>query len=227
MTVGNHLPPPAPPAIGVILPTLGRVLVPTFACLAAQTHRDFCVIVIDQNPVAQWHPGTPEFRDLGVQEFTPILDGPRGVLLHAPWLRGSSTARNLGIVVAQQLGCRGLVFIDDDDTFDPDYLACLWALSEAHPEAETVACDVVLSNGTTLRRDHYHTSSRLWRMDRASTCRACGHIEEPHVFDDLGPAQDHRFWQTFAPFAPPYCGHAHYQCGDAPVGGLRDASGRF
>src|SRR3990172_2635850 len=129
MTVGNHLPPPAAPAIGVILPTLGRSLVQPFTGLAAQTCRDFCAIVIDQNPVAQWHPGTPEFRDLGVQEFVPILDGPRGVLIHAPWLRGSSAARNLGIVVAQQLGCRGLVFIDDDDTFDPDYLACLWALS--------------------------------------------------------------------------------------------------
>lgn len=218
MTVANHLPPPAPAVVAVIVPTLGRSLVGLLAGLSAQTFRDWCLILVDQNASPQWHPVAPAFVDLGVSEYVPTMEGPRGVLVHAPWLRGSSAGRNLGLVVAQELGCRGVVFWDDDDTFDPETLACLWALSEQHGTPQTVACDVIYADGSTCPRDHYSMPSRLWRLDRSGEALRWR-------IDREGPAQDHRFWRGFA--EPAHCGHAHVRCGEDQRGGLRDVSGRY
>lgn len=225
MTVPHHLPPPPPPSIAVIVPTLGRSLVKLLGHLSAQTFRDFCLVVVDQNPIAQWRPAAPVFRDAGVSEYVPVLEGPRGILIHAPWLRGSSAGRNLGLAVAQELGCQGVVFWDDDDAYDPETLACLWALSEQQADAETVACDVVYSTGSTCPRDHFSMASRLWRPDRmGDRASNYGGNVWPRI-DDHGPAQDHRFWSQFD--VPHYCGHAHVRCGDLQTGGLRDPSGRY
>lgn len=206
--------------IAVIVPTLNRDPAGVMACVAAQTYPDVLGILVCQSATLPPLP-VPVFRDTGRNEFTPDLTGyPRWIGVHVPWQRGNSVARNLGIQIAAQFDCAGVVFWDDDDTADPATLACLWALSTQHPVAETVACDVRYADGTVPGRDLYSIGSRLWRMDRSAPDWG---VPE---FDDRGPAQDHRFWRQFGP-PDAHCGHVHYQCGEDQSGGLRDPSGRF
>lgn len=224
MAVPNHLPKPDPATVGIVLPTLGRPepLRRTIEQLHAQRYTDWVCVIVDQNPTPV-SIDPPELRDMGVQEYVPDLqDYRRFVVVHAPWLRGSSTARHLGMAVVQELGCQYLAFVDDDDAIDPEYLGELANILGHWPDASLAACDLInLRDGdghpAVLDRSLYAMPTRMLRLADYRGER----------FDDTGPAQDHRFWMQFEDRLTIHCGRALYTAQSAPDGGLRSRSGRY
>lgn len=101
--------PRADTAVSLIIPTYGReqLLVNTLRCALAQDRDDYEVIVVDQTP--EHEPATRDFLRENAQRIR-LLD------LSPPSL---TAARNAGLRAA-----RGdvLVFVDDDTTFEPDFL---------------------------------------------------------------------------------------------------------
>src|SRR5215218_759571 len=104
----------------LVLATVGRTdeLRRFLAHLDTQTHREFELVVVDQN------------KD---ERLKPILEPYRGKfpILHLPSEQGLSRARNVGIEHA-----RGDVigFPDDDCWYPPDLLAYIATFLERHPE---------------------------------------------------------------------------------------------
>lgn len=224
MSVPAHLPKPDPATVGIVLPTLGRPaeLARTIAQLHAQRYTDWVCVVVDQN-ATPWVAPAPDFVDLGVQEYVPDLqDFRRFVVVHAPWLRGSSTARHLGMAVVQELGCRYVCFVDDDDTIHPEYLHELANILDNRPNASLAACDMTnLRDGdgtrTVLARNLYAMPTRMLRLADYRGER----------MDDTGPAQDHRFWSQFEDRLTIHCGRVLYDVEACQSGGLRSRSGRY
>ena len=138
--------------------------------LRAQTWTDWCAVIVDQSAVPSLVVEPPPFRDLGVSEYVPDLIGyPRVVYIHVPWQRGSSDARMVGLAVVQALGCESVVFLDDDDTFDREYLEALRRVLDTNPHADLAACDVINRRDgdgelTVLSRDLYPMPSRMLRL---------------------------------------------------------------
>lgn len=224
MAVPNHLPKPEPATVGIVLPTLGRPepLQRTIKQLYAQRYTDWVCVIVDQNETAvSIEP--PTFRDMGVQEYVPDLqDYRRFVVVHAPWLRGSSTARHLGMALVQELGCKYLCFVDDDDTIHPEYLEELANILDNRPDASLAACDMTnLRDGdgtrTVLARNLYAMPTRMLRLADYRGER----------FDDQGPSQDHRFWMQFEDRLTIHCGRVLYDVEGCQSGGLRSRSGRY
>lgn len=103
----------------LVLATLGRVdeLRRCFESLAAQTHRDFEVVIIDQNPDDRLVPL--------VQAFAGSLE-----LRHLRSAKGLSRARNVGL---RAITGDVVAFPDDDCWYPTDVLARVAALLEANP----------------------------------------------------------------------------------------------
>ncbi|WP_158620283.1 MULTISPECIES: glycosyltransferase family 2 protein [Corallococcus] len=114
--------------LSVIIPTRHRpaLLRRALTCVAEQTRRPDEVFVIDDGDVP--HP------------FVPSA-GVRWVRHEAP--HGAARARNLGASLAQG---RFLAFLDDDDAWDPAYLA------EAEQLALTERLDLVLTAFLKVRQ---------------------------------------------------------------------------
>lgn len=113
-----------PPVVSVILATNrgGPLLALTLGSLAAQTHTDWELIVIDD--------GSPDPD--AIEEAVAVI--PTATVIHQT-NAGLSVARNLGI--GRSRG-RYLAFLDDDDLWMPERLAVQVAALEARPDA--VAC---------------------------------------------------------------------------------------
>lgn len=111
----------------VIVPTHDRPLLlgRTLRSLAAQTWRDFTVVVVSDSPryVAPY----AELQALEGRYVYVLRSGPSG----------PAASRNLGQRLAD---APYLLFLDDDDTFEPGHLAALAArLRQAHPPL--LVCD--------------------------------------------------------------------------------------
>jgi glycosyltransferase involved in cell wall biosynthesis len=140
------------PAVSVVIPTrdrratLGRAL----ASVAAQGFRDFEVIVVDDGS-----------RD----DTTDWLRAhhPAATVLALPTARGAAGARNAGLARAR---APIVAFLDDDDVWEPSYLATQVAALAAHP-------DVVLCSTGHVEIDRH---GRVFRPDA------------PPLFDDADPA---------------------------------------
>jgi GT2 family glycosyltransferase len=127
------------PAAGVVIPTWNgaRFLGPCLAALAAQTRRDFEVLVVDNGST----------------------DDTAAVLAEHPEARHLRLARNEGFAVACNAGIaasRGevVVLLNNDTEVEPGWLAALLAALEGWPEAG-MAQPKVLVHG---RPDTLHTT---------------------------------------------------------------------
>ncbi|MBX7123275.1 MAG: glycosyltransferase [Opitutaceae bacterium] len=96
--------------VTVVIPTYGTgtCLNSVLRGLAAQDHRDFEVIVVDNNPRQQWNPSLP-----GRHLSTSVVHEPRNGLQHA---------RNAGVENARGLY---VAFLDDDGVPLPTWLTRL------------------------------------------------------------------------------------------------------
>ena len=118
----------------LILPTIGRREEPKqfLASLAAQTSRDFELVVVDQNPDDRLVPIVDAYRDL-----YPIL--------HLRTKRvGASAARNEGL----RYSCSDVVaFPDDDCRYPPDLLEKVARFFDRHSEIDGLTGRLVDGQG--------------------------------------------------------------------------------
>jgi glycosyltransferase involved in cell wall biosynthesis len=118
----------------LILPTIGRREGPRqfLASLAAQTFRDFELVVVDQNPDGRLAPVVDAYGDL-----CPIL--------HLRTKRvGASAARNEGL----KYSCSDVVaFPDDDCQYPPDLLEKVARFFDRHPEIDGLTGRLVDGQG--------------------------------------------------------------------------------
>ena len=114
------------PALSVIIPVWNgeRYLPESLACLAAQTRRDFEVIVVDD--------GSTDGSAALVEAFAQTPGAPSVSLIRQA-NAGVSAARNRGIAAAR---APLIGFLDCDDLWTPDKVAQQLAVLEAHPEID-------------------------------------------------------------------------------------------
>jgi GT2 family glycosyltransferase len=128
--------------------TLGRSeeLARFLPTLDAQTHRDFELIVIDQNP-----------DDRMVPILAPYYD--RFPLLHLRSAKGLCKARNVGF---RKINGELICFPDDDCLYPPDLLERVNNMFTDHPEWDGI-------NGKPLNDPYWHTKAgdinrfNLWK----------------------------------------------------------------
>lgn len=116
------------PYFSVVMPTHARpaLLRRALASLRAQTFTDFEVIVVDDL-------GSAETAQAAAECLTP-----RDSYLRRSGKPGPSASRNLGLDLARG---RWIVFLDDDDRFEPHHLAVLHEKTRASG-ARVLYCDV-------------------------------------------------------------------------------------
>lgn len=136
----------------LVLATVGRTddLGRFLASLRNQTHRDFELIVVDQNPD---------------ERLAPILAsyGLEFPILHLrSEARGASRARNLGL---QHIGGEVVAFPDDDCIYPPDVLTKSARLLADHPEWDGLTGRSVDEDGRTSMG---RFDARPGRLDRIS-----------------------------------------------------------
>ena len=129
--------------VGVVIPAYNATpfLEETVRSVQAQTHADWEAVVVD---------------DGSTDETAPLA---ARLAAHEPRLRlervvhgGVSTARNRGLAALSDR-CRRVIFLDSDDTWEPDTLAVLSGLLDALPGAvgaNGVACSTD-AHGCLLR----------------------------------------------------------------------------
>lgn len=146
--------------ISLVVATIGRTieLRRLLASLEAQTHRDFDVIVVDQNPDARLAPILADFA--GKLEIRHLTCAP-----------GASRARNLGIRnVTGEVVC----FPDDDCWYPASVLGQVNDLLAAHPEWDAIIGEAVDESGRPLLpwrdRSGQATKPICWRR---AVCFAC------------------------------------------------------
>jgi glycosyltransferase involved in cell wall biosynthesis len=117
----------APPRVTVAVSTWNRahLVGRAIASILAQTFADFEVLVVDD----------------GSTDHTPgVLAGigdPRLRIIRLDPNGGISRARNAALATARG---EWLAFLDDDNEWEPEYLARQLALAESHPHAGVVYC---------------------------------------------------------------------------------------
>ncbi|MEB3332985.1 MAG: glycosyltransferase family A protein [Synechococcaceae cyanobacterium] len=193
-TCGTVVPPP--PRFSVVIPVhnKGPLLAEALASVAAQSWRDYELIVVDDASSDGGLAVLERFPQLPLRLLQRRVPGP-----------GGYAARNLGIQAA-----RGdwVAFLDADDLWLPEHLATAAAQIERHPEAavvctgfeedlagqlETVAVahSVCLTAAELLRRyarrDLFHTNSMLVR--RQALLAAGGFPEQ-----GVRRGGDHALW---------------------------------
>ena len=148
--------------ISLVVATIGRTveLRRLLSSLEAQTHRDFEVIVVDQNPDGRLEPI--------IEEFADKLDLRHLNSTSAP---GASRARNLGIHRASgDVVC----FPDDDCWYPEDLLQRVNELLVAHPEWDAMIGEAIDESGQPILpwRDRSGQASKAicWRR---AVCFAC------------------------------------------------------
>lgn len=119
--------------VSVIIPAYnhGQYVGETLASVLGQTYRPVEVIVVDD--------GSTDDTALRVAEFS----GP--LIYHRQANRGMAGARNQGIALAQG---ELISFLDDDDLWEPDYLATVVPLLAAEPDIAAVYTGFKSLDGT-------------------------------------------------------------------------------
>lgn len=138
----------------------GRYLVPCVESLLAQSVKDFEILLVDD--------GTPDDGGIRCDEFANSHPCIRAFHKENG---GAASARNYGIDRAQG---EYLLFIDGDDTIEPDTLARIEAALSEHP------ADLVIFG---MSFDYYHKPDSLARVEHLS----CKH----HGFKTKGFYTEH------------------------------------
>jgi glycosyltransferase involved in cell wall biosynthesis len=122
----------------LILATAGRVKEPEIflASLQRQTHRQFEVLLVDQNPDARLVPLAQRYW----------LQFP---LVHLGSRRGLSRARNVGLPYASG---EVVAFPDDDCWYQPDLLERVNDVLESNPQFDGLAGRCLTANGNPRGR---------------------------------------------------------------------------
>ncbi len=122
----------------LITATLGRTSELKRLCgsLVPQSHRDFELIVVDQNPDDRLAPI--------VQEY-----GKRFQMLHLRSVRGLCRSRNVGLKRATG---DVVAFPDDDCSYPPNLLADIAEILETRRDLAGITCSVVDENGARNSR---------------------------------------------------------------------------
>jgi succinoglycan biosynthesis protein ExoO len=164
--------PAAAPRFTVVIPVhnKGPLLAEALACVAAQTCRDFEVIVVDDASSDGGLGAVERFPDLPLRLLRRATPGP-----------GGYAARNLGIQAARGAW---IAFLDADDLWFPEHLATAAAWLDRHPQASVVCTgfqEVLGASVRTIavpegrcfeareflalyaRKDWFHTNSMLIR----------------------------------------------------------------
>jgi glycosyltransferase involved in cell wall biosynthesis len=128
------------PSFDLVVATIGRVseLDHLFTSLEFQTHQDFRVIVVDQNPD---------------DSLRPVLEGTGLEVLHVRSQPGLSRARNAGLAVVR---ADVVAFPDDDCAYEQDVLGHVGRLFAREPHLDGVT-------GRSVDRGGH--SSRSWKQD--------------------------------------------------------------
>lgn len=126
----------------IIVPTHDRpeLLARALRSLQAQTWRDFTVIVVSDSP-----------RYVAPYAELQALQGRYLYVLRSSGPAGPAASRNLGQRLAQ---APYLMFLDDDDSFEPDHLARLAARLRQAPAALTVSDFQVCQEDRTVSPPH-------------------------------------------------------------------------
>jgi glycosyltransferase involved in cell wall biosynthesis len=130
------------PSFDLVVATIGRVdeLDHLFTSLEFQTHQDFRVIVVDQNPD---------------DSLLPVLEGTGLEVLHVRSRPGLSRARNAGLAL---VSADVVAFPDDDCAYDQDVLGHVGRLFAREPHLDGVT-------GRSVDRGGH--SSPSWKLDPA------------------------------------------------------------
>jgi len=136
----------------LVLATVGRTddLGRFLASLRDQTHKDFELIVVDQNPDDRLAPVLAPYED----EFR--------ILRLRSEARGAARARNLGL---RHVGGEAVAFPDDDCLYPPDALATAVRLLADHPEWDGLTGRSVDESGRTSMGRFDHRPGRLDRIN--------------------------------------------------------------
>lgn len=164
------------PRFSLILATVGRTaeLDRLFDSLAAQTCRDFEVILIDQNADDRLLPHIDRARLLGLNVHVRQLSPPN-----------LAAARNLGIALAQG---DWVGFPDDDCWYEPDTLSNLLATSQQDTSLQgLIACWVeqAAANGTTTPSTG-HLKLEDWRNFRGGDASSIALFFSRSLIERLG-----------------------------------------
>jgi len=145
MALGNGSCQTRSPTVSVVIPAYNtaKYICETLESVFGQTYQDFEVIVINDGS-----PDTDAFETV----IEPYLD-------HIVYLkqenRGPAAARNLGIRMA-----RGeyIAFLDSDDSWLPEYLACQMKMFDETPSPDVVSTD------TRLFGDSPDAGKSFWEL---------------------------------------------------------------
>lgn len=129
------------PRVSIVVPTHNRLglLQRALASVAAQKYRNFEIVVVDDGSTD----GTSDWL---------MANGFGSSLVSLPAPRGAAAARNRGI---ERSTGELVAFLDDDDWWQPDYLAAQVAMFDRGPETALCYADhlEVDSDGCTRRPD--------------------------------------------------------------------------
>ena len=131
------------PRVSVVIPAYAaaRFIATTLDSVAAQTYRDFEIVVVDD--------GSPDDTKPVVDSWLAKTETP-GVCVRRPNGR-IAAARNTGLREAKG---ELIAFLDHDDLWTPDKLALTVAEFDAHPGAVLVGHDLeVVQDGRVLRTE--------------------------------------------------------------------------
>lgn len=125
--------------ISVIIPVYNRagVVEATLASVAAQTCRDFELILVDNNSTDDTIAVLRHWRD-------SIADSGMTVKILECATPGASAARNIGLAAAS---ATWTMFFDSDDTMRPRHIARAVEAIEANPDAKLIGWDIMLHEG--------------------------------------------------------------------------------
>lgn len=145
---------PTSPRVSVILPTHNRLplLAEALGSLEAQSFLDWEVVVVDDasNPA--------------IDGTSVVAQHPRAGVHRHHESQGGATAKNTGIAIA-----RGeiLAFLDDDDLYDPRYLACAIDILDRHTDIDVLFMGVGWFGRDAQRSEHAHGESLARTFARA------------------------------------------------------------
>jgi glycosyltransferase involved in cell wall biosynthesis len=162
-----------PPAFSLVLGTVGRTepLAPLFDSLAAQTDRDFELVVVDQNGDDRLAPYLSRARDAGLAVVHLNVER-----------RGLAFARNAGLDVARG---RFVAFPDDDCWYEPDVIASVRAAIAADGGLHGVVARWVEEDPQALRPAQMLSFSSWHRMRGGDASSICLFLDRALV-DRLG-----------------------------------------
>jgi Glycosyl transferase family 2 len=158
--------------VRIVLPTFNRAseVVAAVETALAQTFRDFELVIVDDGST-----------DDTVARLQAIAARDRRVrVIAAPHL-GVAAARNTA--VAASGSCRYVAFLDADDRWEPDHLACSVALLEHEPEVSLVSGVYTTEDltGSWTEEEFQLRHEKIRRMAALSVRRSGpdGHVLDP------------------------------------------------